>query len=115
MNFTEAVTSVFSKCAVFRGRARRSEFWWFTLFNIAGSFVLGFLDSLLFGHEVLSALFALGTLIPVLAVTVRRLHDVDRSGWWILIGLVPLIGWIVLLVWYVREGTPGLNQFGPAV
>jgi uncharacterized membrane protein YhaH (DUF805 family) len=48
-------------------------------------------------------------------VTVRRLHDIDRSGWWILIGLVPLIGWIILIYWYTREGTPGLNQFGPAV
>jgi uncharacterized membrane protein YhaH (DUF805 family) len=115
MSFTEAVTSVFSKYAIFKGRARRSEFWWFTLFSFVASVVLGFVDGLLFGHEILSAIFALGTFIPVLAVTVRRLHDIDRSGWWILIGLVPLIGWIILIYWYTREGTPGLNQFGPAV
>ncbi|MDM9619237.1 hypothetical protein A6U87_00770 [Rhizobium sp. AC44/96] len=113
MDFTEAVTSVFSNYAVFKGRARRSEFWWFTLFSVLASFVLAFVDYLLFGHEILSTLFALGTLLPMLAVTVRRLHDVDRSGWWIFIGLIPLIGAIILLYWYISEGTPGANQFGP--
>jgi uncharacterized membrane protein YhaH (DUF805 family) len=115
MNFTDAVSSAFSNYATFRGRARRSEYWWFTLFIIIASSVLGLVDSLLFGRQILSALFGLATFIPILAVTVRRLHDVDRSGWWILISVVPLLGVILLLYWYTREGTPGSNQFGPPV
>ena len=115
MNFTEAVSSVFSKYAVFSGRAGRPEFWWFALFNVIASFVLAFVDSLFFGREVLGIIYGLGVLLPGLGVAIRRLHDIDRSGWWILVGLIPLIGWIVLLIWYIRPGTPGPNQYGPPV
>jgi uncharacterized membrane protein YhaH (DUF805 family) len=107
------------KYAVFGGRSRRMEYWYFVLFNIIVSIVLGVIDGLLgtsgsyAGAGLLSGIYGLAVLIPSLAVTVRRLHDIDRSGWWILIALVPLIGVIVLLVFALLEGTPGDNQYGP--
>jgi uncharacterized membrane protein YhaH (DUF805 family) len=108
------------KYAVFSGRSRRMEYWYFVLFNIIVSIVLGVIDAVLFGTldsgmgaGLLSGIYGLAVLIPSLAVTVRRLHDIDRSGWWILIGLVPLIGVIVLLVFALLEGTPGDNRYGP--
>jgi uncharacterized membrane protein YhaH (DUF805 family) len=107
------------KYAVFTGRARRAEYWYFSLFMFLLSIVVMFLDwtlgfSKTFGSlGVLSAILGLATLLPALAVTVRRLHDTGRSGWWILIGLVPLVGGIVLLVFYVQDSQPGENQYGP--
>ena len=107
------------KYAVFSGRSRRMEYWYFVLFNIIVSIVLGVIDGLLgtrgsgMGAGLLSGIYGLAVLIPSLAVTVRRLHDIDRSGWWILIALVPLIGTIVLLVFALLEGTPGANRYGP--
>jgi len=98
MSFTEAVSSVFSKYAVFSGRAGRPEFWWFALFNVIASVILGAVDYLLFGREILGAVYGLAVLLPGLGVAVRRLHDIGRSGWWILVGIIPLVGWIVLLV-----------------
>jgi uncharacterized membrane protein YhaH (DUF805 family) len=100
------------KYAVFGGRSRRMEYWYFVLFNIIVSIVLGAIDALLGTLGLLSGLYGLAILIPSLAVTVRRLHDIDRSGWWILIALVPLIGTIVLLVFALLEGTPGTNRYG---
>jgi uncharacterized membrane protein YhaH (DUF805 family) len=107
------------KYAVFSGRSRRREYWYFVLFNIIVSIVLGWIDALLgtrgsyAGAGLLSGIYGLAVIIPSLAVTVRRLHDIDRSGWWILIGLVPLIGVIVLLVFALQDGTPGDNRYGP--
>ena len=107
------------KYAVFSGRSRRMEYWYFVLFNIIVSIVLGVIDGLLgtsgsyAGAGLLSGIYGLAVLIPSLAVTVRRLHDTDRTGWWILIALMPLIGVIVLLVFALLEGTPGDNQYGP--
>lgn len=112
MNFQEAVSTVLSKYADFTGRAGRSEFWWFALFNLLASLVIGMIDQAIFGQEILGFIFALGVLLPGIAVAARRLHDIDRSGWWLLIVLIPLIGWIVLLYWYISEGTPGANQYG---
>ncbi len=107
------------KYAVFSGRARRMEFWYFVLFNIIVAVVLSLIDRLLGTFSatgnigLLSGIYSLAVLIPTIAVTVRRLHDTDRSGWWILINLVPLIGSIVLLVFELLPGTPGSNRFGP--
>nr|WP_244426163.1 DUF805 domain-containing protein [Rhizobium mesoamericanum] len=112
MSFTEAVSSVFSKYAVFSGRAGRPEFWWFALFNVIASLIVAFLDKVLFGYEILGALYGLAVLLPGLGVAVRRLHDIGRSGWWILVGIIPLVGWIVLLVWYLSPGAPGSNEYG---
>jgi uncharacterized membrane protein YhaH (DUF805 family) len=107
------------KYAVFSGRSRRKEYWYFVLFNIIVAIVLAGIDALLgtrssyAGAGLLSGIYSLAVLIPTLAVTVRRLHDIDRSGWWIFINLIPLIGAIVLLVFAVSEGTPGNNRYGP--
>ena len=107
------------KYAVFSGRSRRKEYWYFVLFNIIVAIVLAGIDALLgtfnFTSSIglLSGIYGLAVIIPSLAVTVRRLHDIDRSGWWIFINLIPLLGAIVLLVFAVSEGTPGNNRYGP--
>ena len=116
MNFQQAVQSGFSNYVNFRGRACRSEFWWFQLFLLLGGIVAAvldlFTDTNLLGGSPLATLFWLATIIPDLAVTVRRLHDTDSSGWWILLGLIPFIGIIVLIVWWCQKGTRGYNRFG---
>jgi uncharacterized membrane protein YhaH (DUF805 family) len=107
------------KYADFSGRAPRAEYWWFYLLIIVAYVVATILDSVLgLGqtvgpYGVVAALAMLAVLIPSIAAGVRRLHDTDRSGWWLLIGLIPLIGAIVLLVFFVTEGTKGDNQYGP--
>ena len=98
------------KYADFSGRARRAEYWWFYLLMIIGYVVATILDSLVglevFGpYGILTSIFGLAMIVPSLAAGVRRLHDTDRSGWWLLIGLIPLIGAIVLLVFLVSQGT----------
>ena len=107
------------KYAVFGGRSRRKEYWYFVLFSSVITVVLsiidgatGTLDSTT-GLGFLSGIFALAILIPTIAVSVRRLHDIDRTGWWFLISFIPLIGTIVLLVFAVQDSTPGGNRFGP--
>lgn len=118
MNMTEAVKTCFTKYFTFSGRARRSEFWWFSLFLVLASFVTAFLDSLFFGVSFLSdlgpigGLFSLATLVPAFSVGARRLHDKGRSGWWQLLLLLPLIGVIVLIVWWASKGDNGANRFG---
>jgi uncharacterized membrane protein YhaH (DUF805 family) len=110
---------VLKKYAVFSGRSRRAEYWYFVLFNLIVVIVLSLIDTLLGtfnvvqGVGLLSGIYGLAVLIPSLAVTVRRLHDIDRTGWWIFINLIPLIGTIVLLVFAVTDGTPGSNRYGP--
>ena len=102
----------------FSGRARRAEYWYFILFNIIVSIVLGFIDGALgmmdyaTGFGLLSGLYALGIIIPSLAVAVRRLHDTDRSGWWILIMLIPVIGFFIFLYFMIQGSKPD-NRFGP--
>lgn len=108
MTFQDAVTSVFRNYATFSGRAARSEYWWFALFSFLASAVLSLLD----GSGTLPAIWSLLVLLPTLAVGARRLHDTDRSGWWLLIGLIPLLGWIVLIWFFVTRGTEGPNRFG---
>jgi uncharacterized membrane protein YhaH (DUF805 family) len=116
MNMIEAVRSVLGKYATFSGRARRAEYWWWTLAYILASIVLSIIDAMIVGASggggILSVIFGLAVLVPSIAVATRRLHDIDRSGWWQLIVLVPLIGAIVLIVWYCKTGTAGPNRFG---
>lgn len=102
---------VLKKYAVFEGRARRMEFWMFTLFSFIIVCVLSGIEIAL-GIFGLSALYSLAVLLPSIGVAVRRLHDTDRSGWWIFISLIPAIGIIVLLIFYFMDGTPGDNRFG---
>jgi uncharacterized membrane protein YhaH (DUF805 family) len=104
---------VLRKYAVFSGRARRMEYWMFVLFNLIIALVLGAIDGLLGIQGVLGGLYSLAVLIPSLAVAVRRLHDTNRSGWWILINLIPVIGWIIFIIFAVQDSQPGPNQYGP--
>jgi uncharacterized membrane protein YhaH (DUF805 family) len=92
MNFVEAISSGFSNYVKFSGRAIRSEYWYWILFIFAGYVVAGIIDYLL-GLGFIFGLFALAIVLPTLAVTVRRLHDLDRSGWWIFLSLIPTDGW----------------------
>lgn len=107
------------KYADFSGRAPRAEYWWFYLLSIViyiiGMVVDGIIGSDLggTGYGIVTALVGLGLIVPSIAVGIRRLHDTGRSGWWLLIALIPLIGVIVLLVFFVTEGTPGENCYGP--
>ena len=110
---------VLKKYAVFSGRARRKEYWFFVLFNIIIALALTFIDFSTGLYDVeseiglLSSLYSLAVLVPSIAVTIRRLHDTGRTGWWFLIAFVPIIGAIVLLVFMVFDSTPGDNQYGP--
>ena len=101
----------------FSTRARRKEYWMFTLFYVLIAIGVAIVETILglgfFGVGLLSSLFGLAMIIPGLAVSVRRLHDTGRSGLWLLIGFVPFIGWAVLLYFMVIEGTRGANQYGP--
>lgn len=109
---------VLKKYAVFNGRARRSEYWYFMLFSSIIGIVLAVIDGVTgsyspeVGLGLLGGIYTLAVFIPSLAVLVRRLHDTQRSGWWLLIVLIPLIGAIVLLVFMVQDSKPGQNQYG---
>ena len=111
MNFNWYV-EVLKKYAVFEGRARREEFWMFTLVNFIVTIVLNVVLSMI-GLPILAVIYSLAVLVPSLAVGARRLHDTNRSGWLLLIGLIPLVGIIVLIVFWVQDSQPGPNQYGP--
>lgn len=115
MSFQEAVQSaLIQNYANFRGRALRSEFWWFMLaFTIAGVVASAIDYSLLNDRTILETIVSIGAILPTLSVGARRLHDTDRTGWWQLLQVIPVIGIIVLIVWFVQVGTPGPNRFGP--
>jgi uncharacterized membrane protein YhaH (DUF805 family) len=103
---------VFERYAQFEGRAGRAEFWWFVLANLIINVLLQILASAVDVLFIVGLLYSLAIIIPSLAVAVRRLHDTGKSGWWLLIGLVPLVGFIVLIVFYATEGDAGPNQYG---
>lgn len=118
--FMDAVKTCFSKYATFDGRARRSEYWYFFLFHFLVMLVLGVIGIFIFGmpeygeFNILQSLYMLATFLPILAVGCRRLHDTGKPGWWLLIGIVPCIGTIVLLVFYCTDSVPGDNEYGPS-
>ena len=112
MGFTQAISAGFSNYVNFSSRACRSEYWYWILFIIIADVVAAIIDQVL-GMQLVTGLFGLATLIPNIAIAIRRLHDLDRTGWWILLGFIPLIGWIILLIWYITKGTDGPNRFGP--
>ncbi len=103
----------FEKFIEFSGRSRRKEFWTFVLVNLGISIVLNALDGVIGLFGIIATLFSLAILIPSIAVGVRRLHDTGRTGWWLLLGFIPLIGLIVLIYFYVQDSEPGSNQYGP--
>lgn len=129
MNFMQSISTCFGKYATFSGRAQRSEFWWFALFLFGVTLILIQVNTAIFGPTevpvpmmdgfannynagILGMVFSLATLLPYLAVGVRRLHDRDKSGWWLLLAFIPLIGGIILIIWFAKEGTSGDNQYG---
>lgn len=112
MNMQEAVRSVLSQYATFSGRARRSEYWFFYLAIVIVSVVASILD-LIIGMQILGWIVAAATIVPSISASARRLHDTGRSGWWQLIGIIPVIGWILLIVWLATDSNPGDNQYGP--
>lgn len=123
MSFGAAIASFWSNYVNFKGRARRSEYWFVVLFLVLTNMAATIIDFTLFfdnldeflltsGFGPVGVLWALATFLPSLALVVRRLHDTDKSGWWILIGLVPVAGAIVLLVFALLDSTAGDNRFG---
>ena len=106
MTFTDSIKTCFNKYATFEGTASRSEYWWFLLFLVLGSLAANVIS------ETLGALFSLATILPSIAAACRRLHDTDRSGWWQLIWIIPVIGWIILIVFLVQEGRPNRYSQG---
>ncbi|MEQ5870363.1 DUF805 domain-containing protein [Sagittula sp. NFXS13] len=111
VSFQEALTRFFQNYIVFEGRANRGEYWKAWLGCFAGSIVFSLVDFML-GIGVLSGLWSLAIIVPSLSIGARRLHDIDKSGWWLLIGLIPLIGAIILIVWFAKKPDPAPNRFG---
>lgn len=109
---------VIKNYAVFNGRARRMEYWMFVLFNIIISLILAIFGQSLFKNgniaepQLLNNIYSLIILLPTIAVSVRRLHDLDKSGWWFLLFLIPIIGTILMVFFFVQQGTSGRNRFG---
>jgi uncharacterized membrane protein YhaH (DUF805 family) len=113
--FGGAIHACLTKYADFSGRARRPEFWWFALFGMLGNFATTIVDAVIFGaggFSPLQTLFSLALMVPSLAAGARRLHDTDRTGWWQLLWMVPIAGWIVMIIFLCQRGTPQTNRFG---
>ena len=120
MKFDEAIKSLFNNYAKFSGRARRSEFWFGYLFIVLTYIGASVIDSILFGTSfdeigLFYVAAVLGTFIPFLAVTWRRLHDIGKSGGYFFIILIPIVGVILLIVWLATDSQPAKNQYGPKV
>ncbi|MES2434594.1 MAG: DUF805 domain-containing protein [Pseudomonadota bacterium] len=124
MNFVEAVKSGYANYVNFSGRSQRSAYWWWALFQVGVGLAIALIEgggSFSSGGGAMqfavvggtfSMIWSLINLLPGIAVSVRRLHDLDKSGWWLLIALIPLVGAIILLVWFCSRGTGGSNRFG---
>ena len=118
MNPIDSVIACFRKYVGFEGRASRSEYWWFVLFTVIAYIIAAIMDAIIFGIELtdptpISWTLQIGLLLPTLAVSVRRLHDIGKSGWYVLITLIPIAGLILLIVWYCNDGEPVPNMYGP--
>ena len=111
MGFVDAIKSGFGKYVTFSGRAARSEYWYWTLFTIVANLVAGILDAILGGIGLIGLIVSLALLLPGIAVSARRLHDLDRTAWWLLIAFTG-VGLILLLIWDCIKGTTGPNRFG---
>ena len=119
MDFQTSIKTCFNKYADFSGRALRSEFWFFCLFGLLGGIITTIIDIMILGYSIesygpLNIIFTIALILPGIAVTARRLHDVNRSGWWQLIELT-IIGILLILVWNVTEGEKKKNIYGPPI
>ena len=118
LSFQEAIKIVLTeKYCCFTGRASRSEYWWWVLFTALIGFVMGFVMGFVFNANleatrVVSWIVNLALFLPGLGLCMRRLHDIGKSGWWLLIGLIPVVGLILLIVWFCQPSQPGENQYG---
>ena len=106
-------TAVLKKYAEFSGRARRAEYWMFALINLIVCAILYGVGLALGIGEGIEAVYGLAVLLPSLAVSARRLHDTGRSGWWLLVGAIPVIGWVPLVVFFLQDSVPEANRYGP--
>ena len=116
MDFQTSIKTCFNKFAVFSGRASRSEFWFFVLFGILGGIIASIIDVMILGYPFeengpINLIFSVALIVPSLSVAARRLHDINKSGWWQLIALT-VIGLIPLLWWSIKKGTEGENKYG---
>ncbi|QCD52101.1 DUF805 domain-containing protein [Campylobacter sp. RM16192] len=111
MTFSQSIKNCFSNYATFNGRASRSEYWWFALFNVLIYIFASIIDTTI-NSAIFYTISALALFLPTIAVSVRRLHDINKSGWFYLLFLIPVIGAIILLIWFTKRGTIGPNQFG---
>ena len=120
MNIQTSIKTCFNKYATFSGRASRSEFWFFVLFNFLGGIITFIIDVMILGYSIeseftpINSIFSLVLIIPTIAVTCRRLHDVNKSGWWQLI-VITIIGIIPLMIWLCSEGTKKNNSHGKPI
>jgi uncharacterized membrane protein YhaH (DUF805 family) len=109
---------VLKNYAVFKGRARRKEYWLFVLFNVLAVLLLSLVDNILGTYDekskagLIGSIYSLAVIIPSIAVSIRRLHDTDKSGWWLLLHLIPLFGSLVLLIFFISDTQIGTNRFG---
>jgi uncharacterized membrane protein YhaH (DUF805 family) len=114
VTMSTAVRAALAKYVTFSGRALRPEYWYFVLFQLILLFVAVGFEMIARGiGSVVYLVVVLGLALPNIAVTVRRFHDLDRSGWWYFLGLVPLVGGIIILIWFCSPGTVGPNRYGP--
>ncbi len=119
MDFQTSIRTCLNKYAVFSGRASRSEFWFFVLFCILGGIIAAIIDTMILGYPFeeegpINLIFSVALIIPSISVTARRLHDINRSGWWQLLWFT-IIGGILLIIWHVTKGENKKNRFGPPI
>ncbi len=116
VGFGQAVSLFFSRYVDFAGRSNRGEFWWWFLAAMVIGIILQSIDvSMMMSGDLefaaFSSIWSLATVVPSLALTVRRLHDIDKSGWFVLLWLIPIVGWIILIIWFCQRGSEGPNRF----
>ena len=119
MDFQTSIKTCFNKYAVFSGRASRSEFWFFVLFAFLGGIISSIIDVMILGYPFeedgpINLIFTIALMIPSISVAARRLHDINKSGWWQLLW-ITIIGGILLIIWYATDGERKKNRFGPPV
>ena len=111
--FTAAIERAFRNYFGFSGRSTRAEYWWWVLFVSVAPTILGVVGAIIGVGGILNGLFSLVTLVPGFALGARRLHDINKSGWWLLLMFAILIGWIILIVWAIKQGDRETNKYGP--